>query len=167
MHQKNLLPVVDCQHLLAEDRFDRRAGLVQPRFIDVDASPAVPERFGVLVQIRLHRLAVDFPEHLIKIIAADSLLFLRRARQLACHVVRQRHKHSIRLLAEMPVFKEIPGLCAVGVDQVRDRIAGHRHLMRGRPAQACRKGRCKTHAPGGVQIVGIRRVSALHVVISG
>ena len=28
MHQKNLLPVVDCQHLLAEDRFDHRARLV-------------------------------------------------------------------------------------------------------------------------------------------
>ena len=63
---------VDAEHLLAVDRFDARALVLDPGLIDVDAVPAVRDHVRVLRDVGVHAGFVNLPEHLEKRLAGQA-----------------------------------------------------------------------------------------------
>ena len=68
---------VEAQHLLAVDRFDARALVLNAGLVDVDAVPAVRDHVRVLRDVGVHAGFVDLPEHLEKRFAREAGLLLR------------------------------------------------------------------------------------------
>ena len=75
--QQHAVRCVDAEHLLAVDRFDARALVLDPGLVDVDAVPAVRDHVRVLRDVGVHAGFVDLPEHLKKRFAREAGLLLR------------------------------------------------------------------------------------------